>query len=475
MFITMVLAFFISRLILENLGATDYGIYGVVGSVVTLLSFFNMAMITAGQRCLSYDLGGQVSSFNKTFGSIFIISLAIGIVIFIILQFSGTYLIEEYLNIPSDRVPAAITVFHASCFTFLIQTIQVPFVASLISQERLAIYAYLGILDTVLRFIICLMLSYTIFDKLIFYAISIAVSTLFIFILYFRFSTRKFKLSFNVSKGNLLLVFKFFGWNLFGGLSSVSLYQGIQIVLNLFFGPVVNAAQTLTLQVKSAIESFASNIRVASNPQIVKKCAEGKLEEASDLLRLSIKLSTVIILLISIPIYLEAEFILTLWLDKVPDHTSVFLKFYIVNAIIDVVSSPIVTVIQAIGNIRNYQLLTSGVLLTVLPVTYLLFVKGYPPYIFGFVLISATMILLFIRLIFLFKILPCSKRLFVIIPGLVFCVSTLFTSQVQPNLLNLIVLVIISSLSVLSFSWMLLLNKEDKSQVSQFLKDKINR
>jgi Na+-driven multidrug efflux pump len=462
MFITMVLAFFISRLILENLGATDYGIYGVVGSVVTLLSFFNMAMITAGQRCLSYDLGGQVSSFNKTFGSIFIISLAIGIVIFIILQFSGTYLIEEYLNIPSDRVPAAITVFHASCFTFLIQTIQVPFVASLISQERLAIYAYLGILDTVLRFIICLMLSYTIFDKLIFYAISIAVSTLFIFILYFRFSTRKFKLSFNVSKGNLLLVFKFFGWNLFGGLSS---------------------AQTLTLQVKSAIESFASNIRVASNPQIVKKCAEGKLEEASDLLRLSIKLSTVIILLISIPIYLEAEFILTLWLDKVPDHTSVFLKFYIVNAIIDVVSSPIVTVIQAIGNIRNYQLLTSGVLLTVLPVTYLLFVKGYPPYIFGFVLISATMILLFIRLIFLFKILPCSKRLFVIdimkqiviIPGLVFCVSTLFTSQVQPNLLNLIVLVIISSLSVLSFSWMLLLNKEDKSQVSQFLKDKINR
>jgi len=476
----MFLSLFISRLILKNLGALDYGVYGVVGSIVTMFTFFNMAMTTAGQRCLSVELGKVNGNFSKVFSTLLVICLVIALVVTIILQVFGPQFIEK-LNIPENRIEVAKVIFHASCITFVLNTLQIPFTASLISNEKISSYSLITLLDIFLRFFLAFGLSYVLAEKLSFYAYGIAFITLFVLLINVFISLSNSRLVFTFERKYYKEIGSFFGWNLLGGLASVSLYQGIQIVLNLFFNPVVNAAQSLTIQIKSAIEGFAANIRTASNPQIIKNCVGGNIQSIIELLNITTKLSTIVILVIAVPLFFRIDFILKFWLGAPPDYTALFIKLYLINAIIDVVTSPLVTVIQAIGNLKIYQVLTSVVLLSVIPISYILFENNFPPQAYTIVLICATILTMIIRVGFIFKILKIAKIKFflsvinqiLIVPLISYLILYFVNSNFTDNLIGLVLFSITSSFVILSVSYIVILNKLEKTKIKMMFLAKL--
>lgn len=481
MFVVLILGLYISRILLNELGTVDYGIYGVVGSLVTLFSFFNSAMVTAGQRCLSFELGlKQKGSFEKMLGTIIVFTGITSVIIFILLQVGGIYFLET-LNIPSNRFNAAKEVFRFSCLSFFLTSMQIPFSSSLMAQEKINIFSFISVIDVVLKLSIVVVLQFTKNDKLIMYSIFLIISNLIVFGLYAITGLKNVKVSFVISKYQVSTISKYFGWNLLGGMASISLHQGLQIVLNLFFNPLINAAQTIAFQIKSGLESFASNIRSASNPQIIKLAAGRKEADMLEILSLSMRFSSIAILLITIPLYIKIDYILELWLVEPPKLSSIFIKLYIINAIIDVVSSPIVTVIQAVGDIKRYQIIASSLLLLILPVVSLFYKLGFPPQVYGYVFIIVTSLLVLIRLLFLLKLINVPRRMIlysvfkqiVILPVIAFITPFLIANLLEDNLVNLFLTFVISFISVTTFTWILLFDREEKKKFLILIKSKL--
>ena len=482
MLITMVLSFVISRLLLKNLGIEDYGIYGVVGSVVTLFSFLNIALITAGQRCLSFEMGKNENKEKLVFKSIFTFCFIIAVSVLLILFIFGNSLVNE-LNIPIGRMDAAKNVFHFSTLTFFISTLIIPFSSFVIADEEISFYASVNVVDIILRLLVVCLLSYLPGDSLVNYGFLLILNNLILLLIYFIKLNKTVKVGFDFNRVRFKEISKYFGWNLLGGLASISLLQGIQILINLFFNPIFNAAQTLSIQIKSAVDTFAANIRTASNPRIMKLCAANNHEEAYNILSLSIKLSTVAILLIAIPLLVKTQLILSLWLKNVPPYTSIFVKLVLVNCIIDVVSSPIVSVIQSIGNLKNYQITSSLIILLVLPFTYLFFYLNFEVYIFGIFIITSSILILFLRLYFLKRIFHFSVndllisifKQIIIIPILVFLPTYFISTLLREGVLNLMVSSIFSISLILLLCFSLLFDNNEKIVIREFLNSKKNK
>lgn len=479
MLFTMFLSLYISRLILQNLGVIDYGVYGVVGSIVTIFSFFNMAMVTAGQRCLSMEIGRENTKYSTILGTLIVISLIICIFIILILElFAGHFLNE--LNIPENRMGLAKLIFHASCLSLFFNTLQIPFSASLISQERIGIYSMINVSDVVLRFILAFSLQYFLMEKLLVYAFGISIITFVLLGLTVFLSLKQTKVIFELKYAYFKEVGSFFGWNLLGGLASVSLYQGLQIIINIFFNPVLNAAQTITLQVKSAVESLAANIRTATNPQIIKHCANNNISQIMELLSFSMKLSTIVILILAVPLCFRIEYILKIWLGKPPAYTDVFIVLFLINAIIDVVSSPLVTVIQAIGNLKKYQIITSLIIIGIIPSTYVSYSLGAPPQFYGYILIFTTLLILVIRVLFIRNIIKVNRHEFyksisvqiILLPLICFSIIGLLNIYIPNNFTGLLTLIFCSLLSVIFFSYYLLFSIIEKNTLKAYINNR---
>lgn len=476
MFVVLVVGLYISRVLLSELGVEDYGIYGVVGSVVTLFSFLNSAMTTAGQRCLSFELGKGISgSFEKMLGAIILSTSIIALSIFIFLEVAGFYFLDT-LNIPIERKSAAILVFHASCISFFLTTLQIPFSSSLMAQEKISIFSYISMGDIILRLLVVIILQYVNYDKLIVYPYLLIFSNVVILVILFFNGKYKINISFKISKYQINTITKYFGWNLLGGLSSISLHQGLQIVLNIFFNPAMNAAQSIALQIKSGLESFAANIRIASNPQIIKLSANNNENEMFEILSLSMRFSSIAILMVSVPLFVKIDFILKLWLENPPSYSSIFIRLYIVNAVIDVVSSPIVTVIQAIGDIKRYQIVSSILLLSILPIVYVLYSIGLPPQTYGIVFIFVSTILVWVRISYLFYVTKISGKMIIkdilkqiiILPFFASIIPLFIGLYLEDNIINMFLLILISCISVFISSWILLLKKIEKERIISF-------
>lgn len=482
MLITMVLSLVISRLLLKNLGVADYGIYGVVGSVVTLFSFLNIALITAGQRCLSFEIGKNENKENLVFRSIFTFCFFIALSVLIILFIFGNTFVNG-LNIPHERMGAAKNVFHLSSLSFFISTLIIPFSSFVIAEEEIRFYASVNVVDILLRLIVVWLLDYLPGDSLVNYGFLLILNNIILLLIYFVKINKTVKVGFDFNKRRFNEISKYFGWNLLGGIASISLLQGIQILINLFFNPIYNAAQTLSIQIKSAVDTFASNIRTASNPRIMKLCAGNYQKEAFNILALSIKLSTVAILIITIPLLVNTQYVLNLWLTDVPPFTSVFVKLVLVNCIIDVVSSPIVSVIQSIGNLKKYQISSSTIILFVLPFTYLFFYLKFEVYIFGILIIVSSIFILILRLYYLNTIFHFPvKDLFVsifkqivIIPILVFLPTYFLSNSLNEGILNLMVSSMFSIGLILFLCFFLLFDKEEKMTIKNFLSSTKNK
>jgi O-antigen/teichoic acid export membrane protein len=396
MFITLAVGLYTSRVVLSVLGVTDFGIYNVVGGVVTLLAFLNSSLSGATSRFLTFEIGkGDQIQLNKTFTTALTIHVGLAVIMLVILETLGLWFVSTKLTIPAERLETALVVYHFSVATCLLGIIQLPFTADLLSHEYMGPYAYICIFDVFIKLLFVILLQYINYDKLMLYGLLMMIVTLLsttLFIIYTRANFEEVKLRLKVFRDIFKPILTFSGWDLYGNFSVVIRSQGLNILQNVFFGPVINAATGISNQVMTAIMGFAENFMVAVKPQIVKYYAASDIDSFCNLINNSSKYCSLLLFYISLPVMMETDFILGLWLKEVPDYAPVFCQLAIVNNWVSIMFRPIVFGIHATGNAKRISIINGTIYIIVLPLSYILLMMGGSP-IVPFVL---NIVLLFI-------------------------------------------------------------------------------
>lgn len=384
MLLSLGVSLYSSRIVLEVLGVSDFGIFNVVAGFVISFAFLNSSMAGATQRFLTFEIGkNNFQQLQKVFNVSISIHLLIAGIILVVGETIGLWFVCNKLVIPPERMEAALWVYHFSIFGLVLTILNAPFTAIIIAREKMNIYAYVSITEVFLRlFIIYALLIYD-FDKLKLYGILTFTVTLITFFMYQIYCRKHFKESII---GKLIWdkpIFKemaiFAGWIMNGNIAYMGYTQGLNILLNLFFGPVVNAARGISTQVQNAVNGFSSSIQASMNPQITKSYAIQDFEYMHKLLFTSSKLSFFLLFIISLPIFIEIDFILSIWLKEVPDHTSVFTRLTLLVTLLNTLSNPLIVSVHATGKLKKFQLWEGTILLLIVPISYLLLKMGFIP------------------------------------------------------------------------------------------------
>lgn len=384
MLFMMAVSLYTSRVVLNTLGVEDYGIYNVVGGVVAMFGFINASMSSATQRFITFALGkGDQENLQKVFSTSLQIHFLIALIIVLLGETLGLWFLSEKMQIPDNRMDAAFWVYQCSILSTVVMILSVPYNATIIAHEKMSAFAYISILEVVLKLAVVYILWIGSFDKLILYAVLILVVQVLIRFCYSIYCNKHFKeMKYRHIWDKILFkeMTGFAGWSLFGNLSSVLFGQGLNILLNLFFGPVVNAARAVAVQVQSAIQQFVSNFQMALNPQITKTYAQGDLDVMHHLMFRSARFSFFLLFFLALPVLLETDFILKLWLKTVPDYTVIFLRIMICISLLYTLANPLMIANQATGKVKRYQAICGSILLLILPISYIGLRLGLPAY-----------------------------------------------------------------------------------------------
>ena len=454
MFLTMGVALYTSKVVLNVLGVSDFGVYSVVGGVVAMFGFLNMAMASATQRFLSFEIGTKnKEKLNKIFVIALNIHVAIAVIIFLLAETIGLWFINNKLNIDVSRLDAINWVYQFSIFSLMIRVMQVPFNALIIAREKMNVFAILSIVDVLLKLgvVYLLLLLISDYDKLILYGVLIFVATVLIFFMYGGYCLKKFsetKYTFFYDKILYKELISYSGWSLFGNIAAVARSQGSNVLLNIFFGTVVNAAFGITLQVNSAVKQFVSSFQVAINPQIIKTYAQGNFKQNHNLIFQGSKFSFYLLFIIACPIWLNIDFVLKLWLDTPPNYTSIFIRLAIINLLIDSISGSLMIGAQATGKIKWYQIFVGSLILLDVPITFLVFKNFDKPEYSYFVTITITLLALFLRLYFLKNMINLKVISFL---------KNVLLKILSLTLISVTLLYFVTKLEVFSDGWMLFL------------------
>lgn len=405
MLLTIIVGLYTSRVVLNTLGVNDYGIYNVVGGIVAMLAFLNSAMTAASQRFISFELGTQnLQKLKNVFCTSITIHITIACIIFIIAETLGLWFLNTHMNIPVDRMTAANWVYQCSILTFIITVISVPYNACIVAHEHMKAFAYISIIEVTLKLIIVYLLLILPTDKLIVYAILVLCISLIIRLIYSIYCKKNFKectYQFKFNKRLFKEMFAFAGWSIIGNLGFSLKDQGSNIILNLFYGTAINAARGVALQVNGIINTFSNNFIMALNPQITKQYAAGHIKESIQLVYAGCRYSFFLLSIISIPIIINLDYLLSLWLGTVPTYTVEFLYFSLIAALINSMAIPLVTAMQATGKIKTFQITICIIMLCELPLAYIILNLGYKPYMAMIPTIIVVTIGLFARFILL--------------------------------------------------------------------------
>lgn len=374
MFLVMAVTLYISRIVLEQLGQSDYGIYSLVAGFVSMLGVLNSAMTTATQRYLAFDIGrGYEIQLNKTFNSALIIHIGIALILLVLAETFGIWYVNNRLIFPEDRMVAVNTVYQFSIFTFLVAVVSVPFNSLIIAREKMQFFAYVSIIEVILNLIIAYALFYSKSDKLIFYSVLLFVIKTLVALIYILFCKKQFaesRFTLVSDKKGYKEMLVYSGWNMFGNIAVVAKGQGINILLNLFFGTVMNAAYGVMNQVMNAINMLASNFQQAINPQIIKTYSQSQLKQTHHLINKGSKITFLLILLIVVPLYINVDYVLELWLKTPPPFTAIFIKIGLINILIDCLSGSLMVGIQATGKMKVYQIVVGTLQVLNFPLSY---------------------------------------------------------------------------------------------------------
>lgn len=360
MLLTIVVGLYTSRVVLNTLGVSDYGVYNVVGGIVAMLSFLNSALTAASQRFISFELGrGDKDKLKTIFCTSVTIHAILAIIIFIIAETVGLWFVNTHLNIEPTRMTAANWVYQCSILTFMLTIVSVPYNSCIVAHEHMNAFAYVSILEVILKLLIVFLLLVINYDKLITYGILVLCVAFIIRLIYGLYCKRHFEectYHFIFNKTLFKEMFSFAGWSVVGNLGFSFKDQVANVILNIFFGTVINAARGVALQVNGIISGFSSNFIMALNPQITKQYATGNIQNSMNLVYAGCRYSFYLLALVSIPVIINMDYILKLWLYNVPEYTSEFLKLALVAALINSIAQPLVTALQATGKIKIFQI-----------------------------------------------------------------------------------------------------------------------
>lgn len=383
MLFMMVVSLYTSRVVLNALGVEDYGIYNVVGGIVAMFNMISGSLSAAIMRFIAFELGkGESENLKKTFSVAVTIQLLLSLIIVLFVETIGVWFLNAKMTIPECRILAANWVLQFSIVTFVINLISIPYNATIIAHERMSAFAYISIFEVLGKLAIAFLVMLSPIDKLIVYSILMCVVAVLIRFIYGYYCKKNFSecnYSFHYDKAILRKMFSFASWNFIGASSAILRDQGGNILINIFAGPSVNAARGIAFQVNTAVQGFVSNFMTALNPQITKSYASGNRIYMKSLIFQGARLSYYILLLLSIPIFLNTHFILELWLEIVPEHTVSFLKLVLVFAMSESISSPIITGMLATGSIKKYQIVVGSLQMLNLPVSYIFLYNGFEP------------------------------------------------------------------------------------------------
>lgn len=386
MLFTMTVSLYTSRVVLEVLGVSDYGLYNVIGGIVALISMLNTSMSAATQRFITFELAKQdMKTVSNTFSMSMTAHFVICAIVLILGETIGLYYVDNYLNIPEGRHDAAIWVYQITLATILVNILRIPYSASVIAYEKMGFYAWVNVIETVLRLVIVFLLLFAgTHDRLVFYAFLVFSTSVISTLIYKWYCQKKFETCnyyWVMDKSYFKKLLGFFGWNFVGGIATTGTHQVGNIILNAFCGTVANAAYGVATQINAAINGFTNNFQIAYTPQIVKLYSTGNKEEMFRLMNRTALLSFYLLFVIAIPIFLNIDLILGIWLKEVPPFAGIFCQWIILYNIIDSVQAPMWKAIAATGNIRNYEIWLNVVLIMNIPLSYFCLKSGMAPYV----------------------------------------------------------------------------------------------
>lgn len=489
MIFTMLVSLFTSRVVLTKLGVEDYGIYQVVGGIVGMLSFLNGALSTGSSRFLTFALGkNDKDNLSKTFSTTLSIHIVLALLIAFLAETIGLWFFYHKLEIPDERMFAASVAYHLSILTSLISITQVPYGAVIIAHEKMDIYAYMSIIDVILKLAIVYLLSISPWDKLIFYATLLCIIQISIALFYRIFCIRNFEESrykFIYDKRILKEISKFSGWSLFANLSAALNGQGTTIITNMFFSPSVVAARAIALQVNMAATQLVNNFRTAVNPQIVKRYAAGDKIGSRDLLLNSTKYSFYLMYIVAVPIILLAQPLLQIWLGQVPEYSVIFLQLVVIESLFSVFDTSLYTALYVKGQLKQNALISPLIGFIRFPIVYLLFKKGFSPIALSWAgIVSAAILGLIIKPILIHKIAhypqkkiiqlftDCSKVVLLSAP-IIYILYQLLERLHLSLILHLIITGIYNVCIIGIIIFYLGINSKTREQLISFIKSKI--
>ncbi|MCK9563343.1 MAG: MATE family efflux transporter [Bacteroidales bacterium] len=485
MLLVMGVSLFTVRIVLKVLGVEDYGIYNVVAGVVSMFGFLSGTMASASQRFFAFEIGKKdFVKLKQTFSMTVTIYAMLAILIIILAETVGLWFLNNKMTIPPDRMEAARWVYHFAIASFIVTIMAIPYNAAIIAKENMKVFAYISIIEVSLKLGIVYMLTLFDADKLKLYAVLMFIAQVIIrfsYSLYCRRAYTEFRYSFYWDRGLFKTLVGFSGWNMFGAVASVLNIHGINILLNVFFNPIVNAARGIAYQINMAVNQFVQNFMMAVKPQITKYYAEDNIAEMQNLVFRSSKFSFFLLSLLTMPIIVETNFVLSLWLVEVPEYAVIFTRLILIVALIDSLSYPLMTAAQATGNIKKYQSVVGSVLMLNVPISYVFLKFGFSPEITLYIAIFVSVTCLLLRLILLRNMINLSIQIFLKNVGL-YCIIVILLGYVAPiclkylivdkNLLSFVLIVITGLLSLGLSMFFLGLTRNEKNYVLKIVRKK---
>lgn len=485
MLIIMLVSLYTSRVVLSTLGVVDYGIYNVVGGLVTMMGILNGAMSVSCQRYLTYELGrGNMLRLKQIFSVCLTIFMMLSLIVILLSETVGLWFLHNKMVIPEDRMVAAGYVYQFSILACILSLLTNPFNAIIIAHERMNVYAYVSILEVLLKLGVVYLLLVIPVDRLVTYGALILISHLIVTLCYVIYCWKNFAEThyrFYWEKPLFKELVSYSGWNLYGSAAGLVKGQGLNILLNMFFNPAVNAARGIAYQVNSVITQFFTNFYTAVRPQITKYYAAGEIDEMLMLVFRSSKFSFYLIMIISLPIILEAPYIINLWLGQMPDYVIPFTRLIIVISAVDSLASPLMTTAHATGKIKLYQSTVGTLIIFNLPVSYVLLKLGGSPITVFYVSLCISVMCLFLRLWIVRRLVGFPVRRYIVevlARCMLICILALIVPLVAHIILpqsfwNVVIVCCISVVSSMAVIYCVGLERHEKELVHTFINKKI--
>lgn len=383
MAIVMLVELYTARIILKQLGVNDYGIYNIVGTVVAAFNYLQVPLSSATQRFYNIELGkNNKEGLNNVFNHSLYIFILFAIVLFITIEVIAFWFLDAKLQIPYGRMGAAKWALHFSILCFVVRLLKTPFEALIIAHERMVFYAYISIAEVILKLANVFLLTIVFVDKLKLFATNIFIISLFVlfcFVFYCNVKFQYIRFSKTWNKQTFKSLLSFSGWNLVGNMAAMTANQGLNILMNMFFGVVANAAMGIAGQVGGAVKQFVGNFQVAFRPQIMKSYVIGESTALNELIYKTSRFSFLLLYALVCPLIFNIDFAISLWLGNIPLYVPVFCSYILIYGLIDTLAVPLLTVIHATGKIKNYNIAISSVMSLNIVISYCLFKLGFPP------------------------------------------------------------------------------------------------